>query len=119
MQLPMVDVLVAVADPRATAALAMGDELYWAARRYTRTKQHYEQLGANEGISEPLRQRRRERLRQSLQNGEHSFRTLEARYHRLISDLDHDLLHRVEEVVWRDRNAEYAHNHAIAARVGW
>ena len=91
------DVLVAVSDPAANAVLALADALYWAADRYARAEAR--------------------RARHQMHDAGAELEPLSRRYDELMAQIgDDDLYARIEETVWRDRRAEYAHARQVAER---
>lgn len=107
------DVLVAVSDPAANAVLTMANELYWAAVRYGKAEESYQDACGKEGCTEyALRSRRI-----SFSDAGKVLDPLSTRYEQLMASIaDEDLYQQIEQTVWRDREAEYARNREISER---
>lgn len=112
MNFPPADVLVAVADPNVTAALTMGDELYWAAERHASATAAHEAAISKPGFSDYARRSRRAEM---VRTGD-ALVALSGRYEALIQSVGDELWERVEATVWRDRRAEYTHARQVADR---
>lgn len=106
------DLLVAVADPNVTAAIAMADELHRAASFSAQAEAAFEDATADPDCSS-LRYRT---LRQARNRAADRCAEASARFDRLMAGADDDLCARVEELVWRDREAEYAHARQVSER---
>lgn len=111
-QLRAADVLVAVANRQVTAALAMGDELYWAAERHATATAAHEDAISKQGFSDDARRSRRAEM---VRTG-NALVALSRRYEALVDAAGDDLWERVESTVWRDREAEYAHARQVAEK---
>ncbi len=118
--IPAADVLVAVADPNVMAVLAMADDLWWAADRYAQAVAAYEDvtdLGASAHLTTQQWEDRRRRCRRQVRLADEQLDPLNRRYEWLMQQIgDDDLYARVEEMVWRDRKAEYAHARQVHDR---
>ncbi len=114
------DVLVAVADPNATAVLLLADALFWAAERYGHA------CAANEkaidfAIDVHLTGRQRDHriryTRSDMTAALVDLTPLSDQYEALMARIgDNELCARVEATVWRDRRAEYAHAREVSER---
>lgn len=106
------DVLVAVSDPKATTALAMGNELYWAGVRASQAEEAYEKACDTPGFDDG----RRRRLRDARAEAANTVMWLSQRFEELMAHVDDATYEVVEQTVWRDRAAEYARNREINER---
>jgi hypothetical protein len=106
------DLLVAVADPKVTAALQLADEVYRTGMDAARAEEAFE-----EAMSDPSCPTARYRAARAARAraGDRAFEVYQ-KYQRLLADVDKATVERVEAIVWRDRAAEYAHARQVSER---
>jgi hypothetical protein len=102
------DVLIAVADPRGTAALALADELNAAWERVSRAEEAFQEAQAAETGDPQVWDRRYKQARALHDELTKAAMVVQARFDQLLDGVDDDLYVRIEEVVFRDRTVEQA-----------